>query len=129
MAQRQIQRTEFVAAFNRAFDAENIAATLARLQPLLPAIDALEIVARLGLLTWVRPEQFFRYREVVGIPPVHMQILTVAIRGALMAAPKPVPIVFNIAHGPLEGVSVSQAKDHVAVTLTRTNLDPPMDRV
>lgn len=123
MASLVEQRTEFVNAVNRLFSAGQIEETRNRLLPLLPAIDALEIVQRLGLLSWVPRGAFLRYREVVGIPPVHMQVLTAAFHGALLGT-KPVPLVLNIVHGPVEAVSVTSPPGHIAVTLTRTGLDP-----
>ena len=122
--QREIQRHELIASFNRLFGVGEIEATAARLQPLLPAIDALEIVYRLGLLPWVPVERFLRYREVVGIPPVNMQVLTVTLHGALRAQPRPVPLVLDIVQGAVETVAVSHPGGHIAVTLTRTTIDP-----
>ena len=114
----------FVAALNRAFSADQITGTLRHLGPHVSAMDALEIVARLGLLTWVPADGFFKYRDTVGIPPLHMHILTLAFQSALLHPQGPNPLVIDIVEGPVEAVAVSQPQGHFAVTLTRTTLDP-----
>ena len=124
MANRTVQRTEFVAAFNKAFGPEQIDSTLMTLRPFLPSIDALEIVQRLGLLTWIRPESFLRYREVVGIPPSNVQVLTMAIHAALLAAPRPTPLRISIVAGRAESVALTHHPDYLELTLTRTRLEP-----
>ena len=122
--QRQSQRGELIASFNRMFGAGQIEATATRLEKLLPSIDALEIFYRLGLLPWVRADRFLHYREVVGIPPVNMQVLTVALHGALLAKPRPMPVVLDIVQGEIETVSVSHNEGQMALSLTRTTIDP-----
>lgn len=122
--QRQDQRRQLIEQFNKMFSAPEVSATADRLGPLLPAMDALEIVQRLGLLPFVPDSSFLRYRQVVGIPAINLQILTRAILGALLTRPHPLPVVMDIVQGDVETVSVAVSASQVRIHLVRTTVDP-----
>ena len=118
------QRTEFVDSFNQAFSAGTIEATLARLGPHVASMDALEIVHRAELVSWMPHDAFFKYRDTVGIPTMNVQIVTVALHSALLAPKRPRAVVLSIVEGPAESVAVTHMPDHVAITLTRATAQP-----
>ena len=123
MGQIATHRNLFVQSFNRAFGPDQIEQSLATLRPFLPGIDALEIVQRLGLLSWLPPGSFLRYRDVLGIPPVNMQVLTVAIHVALLGFAQPRPLSLTIVPGDVETVTLEHYPDRLALTLTRTRFE------
>lgn len=117
------QRQKFYSDVTDAFSPSQIEATHAKLQPLDPAADHLDIFHKLGLLSFLRPEQHDAYRRSLGIPALNQSVITQVLHFCLAHKPKPLPLVFTVAQGPSEEVVVSAMHDGVHLLVRRAGFD------
>jgi hypothetical protein len=113
-------RYPLIENINRAFSAENIAATRQRLVPLSPRADVFEILDRLGLMGFVPNRDLPRYRRSVGIPRLIQRVLTQAFRTSLLNRPHPIPLQIDIVGRNREAAAIEFSPNLISVVLTRT---------
>ena len=111
-----LSRPQLVSDINRAFHANRIEDTAARLAALPPEADAFDHIHALGLFNLGSREELESYRAALPIPPLNQAILAAAFR---FAVANKVPLSFAIVGGNDEAVHVSTSGKLVSVVLTR----------
>ena len=119
------QRHEFGARFSAAFSRENIAQTRATLESLDSNVDHLDMLDRLGLLSFLQPGQLPRYREKLGIPAVNQAVITQVMHFCLQHRPEPMPLHVSVIDGAVEQVQVTAAHGQVYLVIVRTGYEVP----
>lgn len=116
-------RHAFVASVSGAFAPDAVAATAAKVAPLDPSHDHLDILHRLGLLPWVgaEPGALQRYRDSLGIPPLNQAVITQVLQYCLQHQPAPIPLRMSVVESATEEVSVSVTADAVYLRIGRTS--------
>ena len=120
-----VERNNFSCAVTDAFSQQNIGATAAKLGEPLEDWDHLDILHRLELLPFVPAGKLDAYRAKLGIPELHQEIISDALRYGLTATPAPMPVVFHVNDGAAEGVTVTSDLGTIYVTVTRKGYDTP----
>ena len=118
-----VQRRDFSTAFTAAFSREVIGQTRARLEPYDPDLDHLEMLDRLGLLSFLQPGQLARYRTRLGIPPLNQAIITQAMHFCLQHRPEPLPLHVSVIEGAAEQVQVTVTAQTVFLVIVRTGYE------
>jgi hypothetical protein len=114
-------RRELVHNINQLFGASAINETAARLSPLKPRADFIDVSHALGVLRPFAGEDVRGYRRRVGIPQPIQKVMTLAYRTALIER---IPLKLEIVSGSNEGIRLELNEQQISVELIRPDSQP-----